>query len=332
MEDVQDLITKLDTYRSQLAQVEQALSADPSNETIKKLKHDLEEVIALTEDLVQFKPEEARESPENSPRAAAGDESPELPTSPTEMQTGSFVGRFCLAPFTDGKNYTAIIRNVKPDGKCLVDYVGGGPGEVPTSNIRLLQPPPAEKLVPGLLCQAIFLEDGLYYNARIEEVRGKGRYFVTFTEYNQSQEISADGIRLSAQAKKNDKKRSAEEMLANFQVPDKLKIKPTDSEDEKQIKKKKIHSMKTALRRKKMEEETNAKQSTWKSFTKKVTTAKPKTGSISGGKLRESMFKSPDTVDGKVGVTGSGKGMTHYSQLGKYDGLKKGLTDNAEDE
>ena len=35
-------------------------------------------------------------------------------------------------------------------------------------------------------------------------------------------------------------------------------------------------------------------------------------------KHRESIFKSPDTVDGKVGVTGSGKGMTNYKEMGKY--------------
>ena len=35
---------------------------------------------------------------------------------------------------------------------------------------------------------------------------------------------------------------------------------------------------------------------------------------------KESMFKSPDTVDGKVGVVGSGGGMTEFEQWKKHKG------------
>lgn len=35
-------------------------------------------------------------------------------------------------------------------------------------------------------------------------------------------------------------------------------------------------------------------------------------------KNTESIFKSPDTIEGKVGVIGSGKGMTNYNTKTKF--------------
>jgi len=35
-------------------------------------------------------------------------------------------------------------------------------------------------------------------------------------------------------------------------------------------------------------------------------------------KKNESIFKSPETIEGKVGVMGSGKGMTNFSQRTKF--------------
>lgn len=50
-----------------------------------------------------------------------------------------------------------------------------------------------------------------------------------------------------------------------------------------------------------------AKASSWKSFVNKGV-KKGKKGFSKG----ESMFKTPDGVDGRVGVVGSGRGMTEY--------------------
>ena len=46
-------------------------------------------------------------------------------------------------------------------------------------------------------------------------------------------------------------------------------------------------------------------------------------GYFTGGK-RESIFKSPDDPKGKVGVTGSGKGITDFQKREKYLNLKVG--------
>lgn len=40
------------------------------------------------------------------------------------------------------------------------------------------------------------------------------------------------------------------------------------------------------------------------------------------GRKRESIFKSPDDPNGKVGVTGSGKGLTEFQKREKHLHLK----------
>lgn len=44
-----------------------------------------------------------------------------------------------------------------------------------------------------------------------------------------------------------------------------------------------------------------------------------KKGYFMMNKNRQSIFKSPEGVDGKVGVMGSGKGMTNFTQKEKYN-------------
>lgn len=46
------------------------------------------------------------------------------------------------------------------------------------------------------------------------------------------------------------------------------------------------------------------------------------------GKKKESMFKSPDAVQGKVGVVGSGQSMTEFQRRGKHINLKTGEDDD----
>eukprot|EP00438_Fugacium_kawagutii_P035956 Skav233249 [mRNA] locus=scaffold2371:15358:21333:- [translate_table: standard] len=53
-QSAEELLTKLDTYREQLAQVEEALEQQPDEPSLVKLKNDLTEVIVLTEDLVKY--------------------------------------------------------------------------------------------------------------------------------------------------------------------------------------------------------------------------------------------------------------------------------------
>jgi hypothetical protein len=50
------------------------------------------------------------------------------------------------------------------------------------------------------------------------------------------------------------------------------------------------------------------------------------------GRKKESIFKSPDDYRGKVGVTGSGKGLTDFQRREKHLHLKGGSADALEDD
>lgn len=105
-------------------------------------------------------------------------------------------------------------------------------------------------------------------------------------------------------------------------IPDKLKILASDTDERKLAKRKRVKAIKSAHRLKKIDSARSEKQSAWKSF-QKAAAKKTRVGFLTGKRNKESMFKTPDNFDGKVGVVGSGKTMTSFKSIGK---IKKGAT------
>ncbi|KAL0827517.1 PREDICTED: uncharacterized protein LOC106324311 [Brassica oleracea var. oleracea] len=121
-----------------------------------------------------------------------------------------------------------------------------------------------------------------------------------------------------AEATKNALKRKIEQAASSdYQsktLPAKLKIDPNDPEDVKIAKRRKIHAFKSKARQEQLE----VAQNTWQQFqtTKKV--------GFYTGRKKESIFKSPEDPFGKVGVIGSGKGLTDFQKREKHLHLKSG--------
>ena len=160
----------------------------------------------------------------------------------------------------------------------------------------------------GQKCLAKWTEDQQWYKAVIESANTKsGTYTVLFPEYGNRDIVPPDHISIPEPNLK------PQQDLTPIAIPESLKISKDDSEETKAAKKKRIHSIKSKNRFKQMDAATNNKQSDWKSFLKGTSKMKR------GVKKKESMFRSPDTVDGRVGVVGSGKGMTEYKDLRKVD-------------
>jgi survival of motor neuron-related-splicing factor 30 len=74
-------------------------------------------------------------------------------------------------------------------------------------------------------------------------------------------------------------------------------------------------ALKMLYKQQTIETETASKQSSWQAFASGKGT-KRVAGSMKGVR-KESIFRSPEGLDGKVGVVGSGQGMTDF------DGKKK---------
>ncbi|AEC05599.1 nucleic acid binding/RNA binding protein [Arabidopsis thaliana] len=187
------------------------------------------------------------------------------------------------------------------------------------------------KFPVGTKVQAVFSDDGEWYDATIEAHTANG-YFVAYDEWGNKEEVDPDNVRpieqnaiveaeRLAQATKNALKRKIEKAASSdYQtktLPAKLKIDPNDPEDVKIAKRKKIHVVQ------------NKKQNDWQQF--QTTKAKTKKVGFFTGRKKESIFKSPEDPFGKVGVTGSGKGLTDFQKREKHLHLKSGNAEGTDE-
>ncbi|KAL6659580.1 hypothetical protein ACP70R_003620 [Stipagrostis hirtigluma subsp. patula] len=205
----------------------------------------------------------------------------------------------------------------------------------------------SHKFEVGTRVQAVYSEDGEWYNATIEALTPNG-YYVAYDGWGNKEEVDPDNVRpleeeaadalrqaeKEAEATKMAIKRKIEEAAtSDFQarsLPAKLRIDPSDPEDVKATKRKKIHAFKSKARFEQLELAQNKRQNAWQQF--QTTKGKAKKVGFFSGRKKESIFKSPDDHRGKVGVTGSGKGLTDFQRREKHLHLKGGSADSLDDE
>ncbi|KAJ8767897.1 hypothetical protein K2173_020837 [Erythroxylum novogranatense] len=200
-----------------------------------------------------------------------------------------------------------------------------------------------DKFPVGTKVQAVWSEDGEWYDATVEAHTPLG-YYVTYDEWGNKEEVDPDNVRplefnalveaeRAAEATKLAIKRKiAQAASADFQsksLPSKLRIEPDDPEDVKAAKRKKIHAFKSKMRIEQLEVAQNKRQNAWQQF--QTTKGKTKKVGFFSGRKRESIFKSPDDPNGKVGVTGSGKGLTEFQRREKHLHLKGANIETADD-
>ncbi|KAL4184169.1 hypothetical protein AMTRI_Chr11g158620 [Amborella trichopoda] len=201
-----------------------------------------------------------------------------------------------------------------------------------------------ERLPIGTKIQAIWSDDGEWYDATIEAITPIG-YFVSYDEWGNKEEVDPGSIRprpegtvnalleaeREAEATKQAIKRKIAQAAAagtdafSRTLPPKLRIEPDDPEDVKAAKRKKIHAFKSKVRFEQLEVTQNKRQNAWQQF--QTTKGKSKKIGFFSGRKRESIFKSPEDPKGKVGVTGSGKGLTEFQKREKHLHLKGGVSE-----
>ncbi|KAF9366277.1 hypothetical protein BGX34_004728 [Mortierella sp. NVP85] len=179
-------------------------------------------------------------------------------------------------------------------------------------------PPPTRQWAVGDKCRALYAADGRYYEATILSVGGGGQvYSVQYKGYESSapgvvgpQDLKAphdpkkyqkNNAAAGATNEGEKKKRSAEESVGGAGSGgaggggggggSAKKKKSTGPSEQVQ------------------------KQQAWQNFAKGAAGKKTKGAAPI---LKKSIFASPDNPEGKVGVVGSGKGMTQFQQRGKH--------------
>ncbi|XP_037507389.1 survival of motor neuron-related-splicing factor 30 [Rhipicephalus sanguineus] len=118
-----DPTASLQNYQVQLQQVEAALTNDPDDKDLLKLKEDLLEVISLTLNLISTSSEEQTEkqgSGESSKRP--GGEA----SGSKDDAVGWFPGDKCLALWKDGQYYDATIDDIIGEGQATVTFTAYG--------------------------------------------------------------------------------------------------------------------------------------------------------------------------------------------------------------
>ncbi|TFL06507.1 hypothetical protein BDV98DRAFT_559533 [Pterulicium gracile] len=151
-------------------------------------------------------------------------------------------------------------------------------------------------------CLAKYSADGSWYPARITSVGGSADnrvYSIVFKGYNTTELVKSGEVK---------------PVPANYVAPPiSNKRKLTKAEEDEREKKKKKNEKKVESRAAKAKEQTD-KQSTWKKFAKKS----EKKGVHIAGMSGTSIFKTPENPLGRVGVTGSGKGMTEVASTKRH--------------
>jgi survival-of-motor-neuron-related-splicing factor 30 len=102
-----------------------------------------------------------------------------------------------------------------------------------------------------------------------------------------------------------------------FLVPEHLKISDADDEKTKELKKKKLKGLKQLHKKSSEEKELDKRASSWKDFQAGASKIKSKKITTIGVLSHKSIFASPDSIEGRVGVTNSGKGVTVYADTSK---------------
>ncbi|KAM3714894.1 hypothetical protein ACB098_01G369900 [Castanea mollissima] len=289
---IEELASNLATYKDQLHQVRELLVDDPGNSEYVDMERELKEVIALTEEL--------------------------LATAKQNDISGSDIG-------TSGRASPSLPHS-KMDSESMLDHQG--------------------KFPIGTKVQAVWSEDGEWYEATIEAYSPNG-YFVSYDGWGNKEEVDPDNVRpiqegvvntlaeaerVAEATKQAIKRKIALAASMDFQsrsLPAKLRIEPDDPEDVKVAKRKKIHAFKSKVRMEQLEVTQNKRQNAWQQF--QTTKGKTKKIGFFSGRKRESIFKSPEDPQGKVGVTGSGKGLTEFQKREKHLHLKGATVDGADE-
>ncbi|ETS77896.1 hypothetical protein PFICI_09958 [Pestalotiopsis fici W106-1] len=281
MADVASIEEDIKQYREQLEVVDAGLRDDPNNAELLALKSELDDALALlNETLAELKP--AQSQPKHK--------APSPPAEPPKWSRENHPAFKKAAPPPEDKDETAPI-NYKVNDNVMAKWVSG---------------------------------DKSFYPARITSITGSSTapiYIVKFKSYDNTEQLRSKDIRPMAQKRKADgtPTGSSTPVATPSQPPPPPAaaaapipgvISSAASIDPELVAKNKEAALKPALDEKpkakkiRATRELEAGKSKWQEFN-----SKPKFGKTGAKAKKDSMFRTPEGVNGRVGFTGSGQAM-----------------------
>ncbi|CAH0479913.1 unnamed protein product [Peronospora belbahrii] len=343
---LEELETRLVAFTEQLQNIHELLQSDPVNTEFLGIAKDLVEVIQLTKETIDFKVNATSFNHVSAPQETL--KRCQEPQALGDLEI-KFAPGSSVEALQQGVWYPAHVDSVTDDGSYNVTFLGFGTiAELQQDAVRAIdvdaeqaaELPAKEKITEGFECRAKYYADAVVYSCLVTKVTALG-FQVLFDGYGNSEEVPYEY--LSAALKSSDAEvgtaigqvnsadavdgdgthvavAATEQKVAPavihkpIKIPENLQILPSDTEAEKERKRKRLRAIKSLNRHKNIDNERNIKQHDWKAFQYKAKKKGIKKG-VSGvlSKRGSSMFASPETVHGRVGVVGSDQGMTNFS-------------------
>lgn len=172
----------------------------------------------------------------------------------------------------------------------------------PKKKSRWAEPAPILPIKPwqvGENCQALYSGDGTYYDAKIEEITTGGEVSVKFKGFKGTFVTSLGLLKLPSSGTTT--------VHATTSAKNKRELLAHQKEQKKEKKKKHLENMKA------LEAEREKEKTKWTAFSAKAFGKK--------GFVKKSIFKTPESSDGRVGVGTcgiSGQKMTEFESAKKY--------------
>uniref|UniRef100_A0AAV1TQ53 Tudor domain-containing protein n=1 Tax=Peronospora matthiolae TaxID=2874970 RepID=A0AAV1TQ53_9STRA len=336
---LEELEARLVTFTEQLQNIQELLQSDETNEEFLSIAKDLVEVIELTKETIDLKVNKTLSVVQDLEPQKIQECRQELPLLEIEFEPDTAV-----EALQQGVWYPAHVDSVTSDGHYNVTFLGFGTSAALQQNeLRAIfvdaeeaaRLPAKESITDGFKCRAKYYADAVVYSCSVTKVTPLG-FQVLFDGYGNSEEVPYEYLRPAAESPQtvtdtgvaltctsDPRDGAAAAALVPkvapavihkpIKVPENLQILPSDTEAEKERKRKRLRAIKSLNRHKNIDNERNIKQHDWKAFQHKAKKKGIKKG-VSGvlSKRGSSMFASPQTVEGRVGVMGSGQGMTNF--------------------
>lgn len=346
LEPLEVLEGRLAQFEAQKAQISAILAADPGNEQqgMQKLVEDLDKVIAMTNALIGLHgvpaarvgedddaDKDADDDEDEEGGGGRDDEDDE--EDDDDLENAASAPR--VGPLVEGESIE-VASGARVYGGVLVALQDGGATArvkyfefetevlLPLSELRRMAPGPLQRRAVrvGLQGECRYATDNKFYPCVVQALTSHG-CIVKYTQFGNTEEVPINYLRLVAAAGasssssssssggngagggkdgkwKNKTGKDGEARL--LPIPDALQIKETDTEEEKARKIKKQRVIRNKNRLVRRDQEQKATQQSWQKFVQK--------GTKRGIVKESSMFATPDEPTGKVGVVGSGKGVT----------------------
>ncbi|KAG0098762.1 hypothetical protein BGZ93_010475 [Podila epicladia] len=295
-------------YKEQVAALDSALQADPANEELLTIKTELLELITLTETLLQQERQTAAST------AAVAPSTSTISFASSVTQPSSSISTSTSQPSSppaasQGRDLSTQ-RTQKPGGASA--------SASDASNQPIYQPPaPTRHWVVGERCRALYAADGKFYEATILGVATGAEgpiYSVQYKGYETTapSTLTAQDLKVIPDTKKYQK---GHQSLASTTTTEAGSAAGGVADADKRKRGAEGGAGGEGAKKKKSTpSEQVQKQMAWQNFAK----GGVKKAKGSGGMLKKSIFATPDNPEGKVGVVGSGKGMTQFQQRGKH--------------